>query len=143
MIIAEILQKKGNTVTAIDRNASIAEAIALLAEHRIGALVVRDQVGGAAGIFTERDVVRVLNAEGANALAQPVASGMTANPVTCSKTDKVNDVLATMSRLHFRHMPIIENGTVSGIVSIRDLVVERLERVETEAEAMRAYVAGA
>ena len=143
MIIAEILQKKGNTVTAIDRTASIADAIALLAEHKIGALVVRDQVGGAAGIFTERDVVRVLNAQGAPALAQPVSSGMTANPITCTKTDKVNDVLATMSRLHFRHMPIVENGVVSGIVSIRDLVVERLERVETEAEAMRAYVAGA
>jgi CBS domain-containing protein len=143
MIIAEILQKKGNTVTAIDRTASIAEAIALLAEHKIGALVVRDQVGGAAGIFTERDVVRVLNAQGAPALAQPVSSAMTANPITCTKTDKVNEVLATMSRLHFRHMPIVENGVVSGIVSIRDLVVERLERVETEAEAMRAYVAGA
>jgi CBS domain-containing protein len=143
MIIADILQKKGNTVTAIDRTASIAEAIAALAEHKIGALVVRDQVGGAAGIFTERDVVRVLHAQGAAALAQPVSSAMTANPITATKADKVNDVLATMSRLHFRHMPIIENGAVSGIVSIRDLVIERLERVETEAEAMRAYVAGA
>lgn len=142
MIIAEILQKKGNTVTSIDRTASIAEAIALLAEHKIGALVVRDQVGGAAGIFTERDVVRVLNTQGADALNQSVSSAMTANPITCAKTDKVNAVLATMSRLHFRHMPIVENGVVSGIVSIRDLVVERLERVETEAEAMRAYVAG-
>lgn len=142
MIIAEILQKKGSTVTSIDRAASIAEAIALLAERKIGALVVRDQIGGAAGIFTERDVVRVLNAQGASALDQPVSSGMTANPVTCTKADKIHDVLATMSRLHFRHMPVIENGMVSGIISIRDLVVERLERVETEAEAMRAYVAG-
>ncbi len=142
MIIAEIWQKKGNTVTAIEPAASIAEAIALLAEHKIGALVVRDRSGGAAGIFTERDVVRVLNAEGAKALGQPVSASMTAHPVTCTKADKINDVLATMSRLHFRHMPVIEEGAVSGIVSIRDLVVERLERVETEAEAMRAYVAG-
>ncbi|HXP98403.1 MAG TPA: CBS domain-containing protein [Telmatospirillum sp.] len=142
MIIAEILQKKGSTVTSVARTASITQAVALLAEHKIGALVVRDQTEGAAGIFTERDVVRVLDALGAAALSQPVSSAMTPDPITCSRTDKVSDVLATMSRLHFRHMPVLENGAVVGVVSIRDLVLERLERVETEAEAIRAYVAG-
>ncbi len=97
----------------------------------------------AAGIFTERDVVRVLHAQGQEALSQPVSSAMTEDPITCTKADKVNDVLATMSRQHFRHMPVIEADAVCGIVSIRDLVLERLERVETEAEMMRAYVAGA
>jgi CBS domain-containing protein len=67
---------------------------------------------------------------------------MTPDPVTCGRADRVNDVLATMRARHFRHMPVIENGQVCGIVSIRDLVVERLDHVETEAEAMRAYVAG-
>jgi CBS domain-containing protein len=142
MIIAEILQKKGSAVTIVDRTANIADAIALLAEHKIGALVVCDHAGAAAGIFTERDVVRMLNAFGAAALAQSVSEAMTIDPITCRRTDKVSDVLSTMSRLHFRHMPVIENGTVAGIVSIRDLVLERLEHVETEAEAMRAYVAG-
>ncbi|PKU25388.1 CBS domain-containing protein [Telmatospirillum siberiense] len=142
MIIAEILEKKGRGITTVDRDATVADAIALLARHKIGALIVLDRNGAAAGIFTERDVVRVLDDQGADALFQRVSSIMTADPITCARTDRISDVLATMSRLHFRHMPVLENGVVAGIVSIRDLVIERLERVETEAEAMRAYVAG-
>lgn len=142
MIIADILQKKGPSVTAVDRDATVIDAITLLARHKIGALIVLDSNGAPAGIFTERDVVRVLDADGADALSRQISAVMTADPVTCAKTDKINDVLSTMSRHHFRHMPVVEHGVVSGIVSIRDLVIERLERVETEAEAMRAYVAG-
>jgi len=143
MLIAEVLAKKGDNVTTIDGNETVATAIALLAKNKIGALVVLDTEFATVGIFTERDVVRVIDAQGPDALGKPVSNAMTNNPLTCLKTDSVNTVLKIMSERHFRHMPVFENGQLCGMISIRDLVEERLEKAEGEAEAIRAYVAGA
>jgi CBS domain-containing protein len=143
MIIAEVLNNKGSDVTTIDETRTVANAIALLAERKIGAVIVVDAAGQVSGIFSERDVVRLLNEHGATALENSLASRMTRHPVTCTRGDSVADVLETMSKLHFRHMPVFDNGALCGMVSIRDLVVERLQKCEIEAEEIRAYVASA
>mgnify|MGYP001073639332 CR=1 FL=1 len=140
MTVAAILSRKGREVVTVTADRSIADVIQMLAEYRIGAVVVADDGMHILGIVSERDVVRAL-VRGSGALDGAVASIMTAKVVTCSDHDTINDVMARMTEGRFRHLPVVENGRLAGIVSIGDVVKARIEQVEREADEMRAYIA--
>jgi CBS domain-containing protein len=143
MTVATILADKGREVVTTTAAKSIAEAVAILAKRKIGALVVVDPGDRIVGILSERDVVRVISAKGASALNEPVAAIMTRGVVTCSAGETIDSVMARMTRGRFRHLPVVANGRLDGIVSIGDVVKARIGQVEREAEEMRAYIATA
>jgi len=139
MTIAAILGGKGHDVVSIAGDRTVAEAVALLAGRRIGAIPVMDgdQV---AGIFSERDVIYGLEREGAAALDRQVRDVMTAPALTVAPDESVLGALALMTRRRVRHLPVLDGGRCIGFISIGDLVKYRIERIESEAEAMRAYI---
>ena len=141
MSIAKILARKGNAVATIESSALLSAAIARLADQKIGALVVTTN-GGIVGIVSERDLVTCLARRGAAVLEEPVAAAMSAPAVTADRETPVLHALALMTQRRFRHLPIVENGVLAGIVSIGDLVKFRIESIEHEAEAMRSYIQG-
>lgn len=139
MTIAAILGDKGADLVSIAPDRSVADAVALLAERRIGAVPVLEG-GRVVGMFSERDVIRCLQERGAVALDQPVSAVMTAPAVTVACDDAVLGALSLMTRRRIRHLPVVEAGTIVGIVSIGDLVKYRIDRIEAEARAMRDYI---
>jgi len=139
MTIAAILGGKGRDVVSIDGDRTVADAVALLAEKRIGAVPVLSG-SAVAGIFSERDVVYCLQREGAGALTRKVSEVMTAPAITVSPDEGVLAALALMTRRRIRHLPVVEGGACIGFISIGDLVKYRIERIESEADAMRAYI---
>lgn len=142
MTIAAILATKGNQVISISGDRSVQQAVTLLTARRIGAVpVVEDH--RVLGVFSERDVVHVLERDGAAALDRTVAEVMTAPAITVTSDESVLGALALMTRRRIRHLPVVEGETCIGFVSIGDLVKFRIERIEAEAEAMRAYIQAA
>ncbi|HEX8063857.1 MAG TPA: CBS domain-containing protein [Allosphingosinicella sp.] len=142
MTVAAILEGKGREVFSIDAGTSVRDAIALLAERRIGALPVIES-GRVAGIMSERDVIQCLTKEGAAMLDWPVTRLMSAPAITVDSRTSVLAALSQMTKRRIRHLPVVEGGELIGIVSIGDLVAHRLARIEQEAEAMRAYIQSA
>jgi CBS domain-containing protein len=136
-----MLSEKGRDVVTTFATASIAGAIDKLTKHKIGALVVVDDNDRIAGIISERDIVRAIAEHGAEILSTPLSAVMTRAVVTCSENETVNDVMTRMTRGRFRHLPVVENDRLTGIISIGDVVRARIEQVEREAEDMRAYIA--
>ena len=128
MTIAGILEQKGHAVATIAEDATIAEANALLAEGNFGALVVLDGQSKIAGILSERDIVRHIHESGQATLGAPVSIAMTANPLTCTTHGTVGDVLQMMAGWHIRHLPVVENGVLLGMVSMGDLIRSIIER---------------
>ena len=143
MTVHNILSHKGSTVYTIEPTASIAYAAKSLADHGIGALVVTGAEGRTVGIISERDIVRALSARGGAALETPVAEIMTRKVMTCSRQDKLVDLMQRMTEGKFRHLPVIEEGRLVGIVSIGDVVKSRLEQMEQESNALRDYIRSA
>jgi CBS domain-containing protein len=143
MTVKAILQRKGHDVMTIGPDETLADAIRLLAEHRIGALVITNGDRKIAGILSERDIVRVIAKEGAGALAQTVRNAMTAKVRSCTESMNVNEVMEIMTRGRFRHLPVEKNGQLDGIISIGDVVKKRIEEVEREAEEIKQYIATA
>lgn len=141
MTIAAILRNKGDEVFSIASGKTVADAVALLAERRIGAAPVIDG-GRVAGIVSERDVLYGLAREGGGLLERRVEEVMTAAPVTVAPDTPVLHALATMTRRRIRHLPVIDGAALVGFVSIGDLVKYRIDRIEAEADAMRSYIAG-
>lgn len=142
MSVKAILQIKGASVLSITSDALVAEAVAMLAKHRIGALPVTN--GGAVlGIFSERDVVYGLAKEGAAALERPVSEVMTTPAMTVDSDCAVLAALSLMSRRRIRHLPVVDADGLVGFISIGDLVKYRIEKIESEAEAMRSYIQSA
>ncbi|PZQ62086.1 MAG: hypothetical protein DI544_05730 [Sphingomonas taxi] len=140
MTIAAILGHKGAEVFSVTSDVSLREAIAILAERRIGAIPVIDG-GEVRGIFSERDAIRLLAAQEAAAVLDAlVGSVMTEPPLTVSPGDSVLAALSLMTHRRVRHLPVVEDGRVVGIVSIGDLVKYRIDRIEAEAAAMRDYI---
>lgn len=139
MTIAAILGGKGHDVVSVGGDRTVAEAVGLLASRRIGAVPV---VEGAqvVGIFSERDVIYCLEREGAAALDKRVAEVMTAPAITVSPDEDVLHALALMTKRRIRHLPVVERGKCVGFISIGDLVKYRIERIESEANAMREYI---
>lgn len=142
MTIGSILQGKGGDVVSVAPNTRVAEAVALLADRRIGAMPVIDgeQV---VGIFSERDVIRCLAEDGAAALDGPVSSAMTTPVASVSRDTAVIGALSLMTRRRIRHLPVVESEAMVGFVSIGDLVKYRIDRIEADADAMRDYIRSA
>jgi CBS domain-containing protein len=142
MTIAAVLQGKGREVETIAADAPVFDAVRKLGEKRIGALLVMDQ-GRIAGIMSERDVIYCLRDRGAEVLQSPVSAVMTAPAITAESSMTALSALALMTQRRIRHLPVVEGGNLKGIVSIGDLVKYRMERIEAEADAMRAYIQSA
>lgn len=140
MIVAMILEKKGRNVVTTDAKATIGEVVSQLARHKIGAIVVVENVDEIIGIVSERDIVRAFAKSGPEAISEPAGSIMTSEVMTCEDSETTNEVMARMTRGRFRHLPVERNGRLMGIVSIGDVVKARIEEVEREAEEMRAYI---
>ncbi|MCX7303300.1 MAG: CBS domain-containing protein [Hyphomicrobiales bacterium] len=143
MTVKAILEAKGHEVTTLGPNEKLSEAVRLLAEKRIGALVVTNGDRKIVGIISERDIVRMLGREGAAALDLPVRDAMTPKVNICNEHHTVNEVMEIMTRGRFRHLPVEKNGLLDGIISIGDVVKRRIEDVEREAESIRSYIATA
>ena len=139
-VVSEVLNRKGHTVASILPSESIRAAARTLTDRRIGALVVCDRRGRLAGILSERDIVRVLGERGAGVLEEPVAQVMTRKVVTCKETDTVAELMEMMTSGKFRHLPVIDNGKVVGLISIGDIVKRRVQEYESEQEALRDYI---
>jgi CBS domain-containing protein len=142
MRIAEILHHKGKHVSKIGTTDSVEAAVQRLDEQRIGALVVVDRWGVLAGMFSERDVIRALARRGAATLGSEVHEFMTPDVTTCAPDDRINEVMATMTAHRIRHLPVMENGRLVGIVSIGDLVKAKLVETEQEANVLRDITLG-
>jgi CBS domain-containing protein len=143
MIVNRILSLKGREVATIEPGRSLSEAARVLAERRIGALLIVDGDRPVAGIISERDIVRAVAMHGAKALDEPVSRFMTEKVVTCTGETSINDVMELMTQQKFRHIPVVESGRLSGIISIGDVVKLRLEEVEAETQAIKEYIATA
>ena len=141
MLVSHILNEKGREVLAIPMEATLFEAARVLTLNRIGALLVRDPKGALKGIISERDIVRAIAEEGASALALTVNERMTKDVATCEENDTIAEIMETMTRCRFRHMPVIEGGRVAGIVSIGDVVKIRIAETMREAQALKDYIA--
>lgn len=141
MRIADVLRNKGADVVTVGPSATVTELIAALAERNVGALPVVDG-GGLVGIVSERDVVRRLHAGGASVLSATVAEIMTTGVVTCAPGDDAADLAGVMTQRRFRHLPVVVDGELVGIVSIGDLVKTRIDMLESEREQLQSYIAG-
>ena len=139
MTIAAILGGKGRDLVSVGPQHSVRDAVALLAQKRIGAVPVMEG-GQVVGIFSERDVIHGLDAKGADALDGKVGDVMTAPAITVTPAEAVIGALSLMTRRRIRHLPVVQDGQVIGIVSIGDLVKYRIDRIEADAEAMRSYI---
>lgn len=141
MTVKSILAEKGRDVHTLGPEATVGEAAAELARHKIGALVITGAGRRIVGILSERDVVRVVAENGGAALALPVSSAMTRSVKTCRENHTVHDVMETMTRGRFRHLPVETDGVLGGIISIGDVVKRRIREVENEAEQIKQYIA--
>ena len=142
MTIARLIEGRSGPIISIESTASVRAAVALLAEQRIGALPVLEN-GLIVGIFSERDVVYGLAGQGGAMLDGPVGAAMTAPVITVDPHTEVLSALALMTRRRVRHLPVVKADAMIGIISIGDLVKHRIERIESEAQAMRSYIQSA
>jgi len=139
MTVRAILDTKGHQITSVEPDAKLAAAIKMLGERKIGAVLVMGQ-GRIEGILSERDIVRVLGERGAVVLDEPVSSVMTRKVVSCKQSDTVAAIMEMMTMGKFRHLPVIEEGIVVGLISIGDIVKWRVMEYEMEQEALREYI---
>jgi CBS domain-containing protein len=140
MTVKSILSDKGRDVTTIEPNATLEAAIAILAERRIGAVVVLGPDRRVIGILSERDIVRALAEQGAAVLTAPLSQVMTRRVSTCAEQDTVSSIMERMTAGKFRHVPVLEQDQLVGIVSIGDVVKHRLSEMERESAALRDYI---
>ncbi|MBV9514721.1 MAG: CBS domain-containing protein [Mycobacteriaceae bacterium] len=139
MRIADVLRSKGSTVATISPDAKVSELLAGMAQHNIGAMVVMGP-DALLGIVSERDVVRRLTERGADLLDQPVSEIMTSVVVTCGPGDSVDMLTGLMTENRVRHVPVIANGELAGIVSIGDVVKTRMEELKAAQEQLQTYI---
>ncbi len=142
MLVRHIVSVSGADVATTRPDATIADAAKLLKERNVGALVITTEDGRLAGILSERDLVRGLPDHGADLLALKVKDRMTAEVTTCTPDDRVDAIMKLMTDGRFRHLPVVEEGKLVGIVSIGDVVKSRLEELESETTTLREYIAG-
>ncbi len=140
MTVSIILASKSRELASVDPNTTLASAIALLAEKRIGAVLVLGAERRIVGILSERDIVRALAERGAGVLDEPVSRIMTRNVSTCTDGETVSSIMERMTEGKFRHVPVVDQGRVVGIVSIGDVVKYRLQEMERDSAAMRDYI---
>jgi CBS domain-containing protein len=139
-LVSAVLKGKGQNVVTVGPTQDIATLVALLTEHRIGAVPVVDAAGRVVGIVSERDVVNGMAKYRDEILHLPVERLMTRQVKTCKPEDAIVELMEVMTRSRIRHLPVIENGALAGIVSIGDVVKQRLDEAQFEVEAMRSYI---
>jgi CBS domain-containing protein len=140
MTVKAVLSRKGTNVITVEPTAPLSIAVDMLAKYRIGALVVTGTDSRVIGIVSERDIVRALAEKGADALMQPLAEIMTRKVTTCTENDTIVDLMERMTRGKFRHIPVVEQTRLIGIVSIGDVVKHRVEEMERDTEALQDYI---
>jgi CBS domain-containing protein len=144
MNVEHILARKGREVRTIEPDASLGDALQRLRAERIGALVVSETGADLVGILSDRDILDAIADHGTDVLGESVGSVMTARVSTCSRDDRVSAIMALMTDRRIRHVPVVEgDGRLCGMISIGDVVKQRLDEIEGEAEAMREYVTSA
>lgn len=143
MIVSQILKSKANVgVIAVKPTDSVADAAKLLSEHRIGTVIVSADGAALDGILSERDIVRELGKRGAGCLSDPVSALMTSKLTTCSPSDSALDVLEMMTEGRFRHLPVLDDGKMVGLISIGDAVKARLAQLAMEKESLEGMIMG-
>jgi CBS domain-containing protein len=140
ILAAKVSGALGGDIISIEPTADLAAAIKLLSTHRIGAVMIRGAGGRLAGILSERDIVRAIAEQGAAALTSSVGQVMTRNVATCGEDDSIASIMERMTEGKFRHMPVLAKGELIGLVSIGDVVKQRVGEIEQESEAMRDYI---
>ena len=139
MTVRSILDTKGHQIQSVEPDAKLSAAVKILGERKIGAVLVMNQ-GRVEGILSERDIVRALGERGARVLEEPVSAVMTRKVVSCRQSDTVGGIMEMMTLGKFRHLPVIEEGEVVGLISIGDVVKWRVREFENEQEALRDYI---
>jgi CBS domain-containing protein len=140
MTVSAILSVKGSDVATAQPHRTLAEVSKMLAEKRIGAILITGADGDLLGILSERDVVRAVAQRGAAALDDPASQHMTAKVVTCGRNDLVVDVMEEMTNGRFRHMPVVEGGKLVGVISIGDVVKSRIAETVAESQSLKDYI---
>jgi CBS domain-containing protein len=143
MTVARILDDKGCDVFTTQPHRTLKEVVELLASKGVGAVVVSDASQSVLGIISERDVVRVLGRQGASALEDPVSRHMTPKVITVTRDDTIEHVMQTMTDGRFRHVPVVQDGRLIGIISIGDVVKRHVNALDSERQALREYIATA
>lgn len=141
MNVASILKVKGKSVATAPAEDTVEIVAQKLASRKIGAIVIVGDGGHVSGIISERDIIRVIAEHGAAALHQPVSEVMTKNVMTCNEASTIDQMMAIMTQGRFRHVPVITDGSLVGIISIGDVVKHHIAEVEMEVTAMRDYLA--
>jgi CBS domain-containing protein len=139
MTVRAILDSKGHNILSVEPDAKLSAAVKILSERRIGAVLVMSS-GRIEGILSERDIVRVLGERGAPVLDEPVSAVMTRKVVSCREKDTVSSIMERMTTGKFRHLPVVEDDKVVGLISIGDIVKWRVKEFENEQEALRDYI---
>ena len=140
MFVSDILKSKGGAVVTASKTDTIRSVLTVLRDNKIGALVVGEN-GRVDGILSERDIVHLIATDGAAALDKTVETAMTREVVTCTPCETIDRVMAMMTKGRFRHVPVLEDGALVGVVSIGDVVKRRIAETEREAEALKQYIA--
>jgi CBS domain-containing protein len=143
MLVRDVLHSKGNQIISIDTEATVHEAIARLVQHNIGSLPVVDQEGRLVGIFAERDVLRIIHNRGENFGRMRISEVMTPDPITCDILDDVNDVMGVMSERRIAKVPVVQSGSLVGIISVGDVIKVMYDKVATENLHLLSYIQGA
>jgi CBS domain-containing protein len=141
MLIQDVLRAKGDSVFTIGPDATVTELLATLAEHNVGALVVSADGSTVAGIVSERDVARRLNEHGTAVLDRPVSEIMTSSVTTCTGQESVEDLMRLMTDHRIRHVPVVRDGALAGVISIGDVVKHRIGELEHERSSLIGYIA--
>jgi CBS domain-containing protein len=141
MFVSQILSIKGRDVVHVKRDSTLAEVSDILTRYNIGAVLILDADGAPAGILSERDIVRAIAKRGPEILSVHVEQCMTSPVAACEEDDAIEDVAELMTRRRFRHLPVVENGRVIGLISIGDVVKSRIEEAIREAQALKEYIA--
>ncbi|MCP5081587.1 MAG: CBS domain-containing protein [Alphaproteobacteria bacterium] len=140
MNVGGILNNKGRTVETASPETTLQEVAGVLGAKKIGALIILGSNGKIAGILSERDIVRAIAEGGASTLKKPASEFMTEKVITCSESDTVNQLMESMTQGRFRHLPVVHNGKLTGVMSIGDVVKHRIAEAEFEAEEMKRYI---
>ncbi len=143
MLVRDVIHSKNRHVISIDSAATVSEAVAKLVQNNIGSLPVVDPSGRLVGIFSERDVLRIIHNRGENFGRMPIADVMTRDPITCAMTDDVNDVMGKMSERRIAKVPVLDGQELVGVVSVGDVIKVMYDKLHTENQHLMSYIHGA
>ena len=141
MSVSEILANKGHAIITAKPADTLGQVAGILAEHKIGAVLVLDDKQEICGITSERDIVRLVAKQGAKALDKPVSDCMTNKVIYCEESDSINAAMEKMTSGRFRHLPVMKDGKLAGLISIGDVVKRKIEEIERDSEELKRYIA--